>query len=155
MIGIGIIITWWQGLCGQTSCRRDRQGPTRSASISQSDDDVDDDDDDDDDNYDDIDDGDDGDDGDDDDDDDDNDAYDDIDDDDDKSDGDLLYMRDLEVSEDIWAVAAADHIVAWRVAPDHDDEGEDDDDDEEDEQEDDDDGRPEVVAEVSTAHELK
>ena len=71
-------------------------------------------------------------------------------------------MRDLEVSEDIWAVAAADHIVAWRVAPDHDDEGEDDDDevddeddDDEEEEQEDDDERPEVVAEVSTAHELK
>ena len=36
MIVIFIIITWWQGLCGQTSCLRDRQGLTRSASISQS-----------------------------------------------------------------------------------------------------------------------
>ena len=88
MIVIFIIITWWQGLCGQTSCLRDRQGLTRSASISQSEDEDDDDDDDDGNN-----------------------------DDDDASDGYLLDMWDLEVCEDIWAVAAADHIVAWRVAP--------------------------------------
>ena len=102
MIVIGIIITWWQGLCGQTSCLRDRQGLTRSASISQSEDEDDDDDDDgnNDDDYD--------------------DDADDADGDYDDSDGDLLDMRDLEVGEDIWAVAAADHIVAWRVAPDDD-----------------------------------
>ena len=83
IIVLMIIATWWPSLCEQTSCLRDRQGPTRSVSISQSEggDDEDHDGDDDDDN------------------------------------GDLFDVRDLEVSEDIWAVAAAHHIVAGRVAP--------------------------------------
>ena len=100
VIIIIIIITWWRGLCGQTSCLRDRQGPTRSASISQSehkDDDYGDDDGDDDLGGDGDGDG----------------------DDDHGGDGDsnLLDVRDLEVGEDVRAVAASDHIVAWRVAP--------------------------------------
>ena len=51
------------------------------------------------------------------------DSNDDGDDDDDDKNGEdinLLDMWDLEVCEDIWAVAAADHIVAWGVAPDDD-----------------------------------